>query len=106
MRDLYHICKHGSLVKFITPYWTSEDAYEDPTHVRFLSEHSWEYFSKSFYQRNPNTDYGVDYTFDIENVTLMVRPEFLNDPNLAYKVKHELNVVQHMETRLRVNKLT
>jgi SAM-dependent methyltransferase len=53
MEDLHRICRNGAVVKIFVPYYKYEGAFRDPTHVRFFTEHSFEYFAEgheySFY---------------------------------------------------------
>jgi hypothetical protein len=104
MRSLYVICQDGAKVEFATPYYTSRNAYEDPTHVRFLSENSWMYFGREIYEKNRKGDYGVDFDFKIESVNLIPYPEFREDPDIQQRVKHEWNIIEQMHTVLRVDK--
>ncbi|MFM7841768.1 MAG: hypothetical protein ACKO9T_07835, partial [Nitrospira sp.] len=44
MVDLYRVCAPGARVTVKTPYYASRKAFVDPTHVRFITEESFEYF--------------------------------------------------------------
>jgi len=44
MEDMHRICMSGALLKVTVPYFRYEGAFRDPTHVRFFSEHSFDYF--------------------------------------------------------------
>ena len=55
MVDLYRVCAPGARVYIKTPYYTSRKAFIDPTHVRFMTEESFEYFkSPNYYGLNTN----------------------------------------------------
>ncbi|MBM3234369.1 hypothetical protein FJZ19_04735 [Candidatus Pacearchaeota archaeon] len=44
MEELYRICKPHAIIYVSAPYFRYEGAYRDPTHVRFFTEHSFDYF--------------------------------------------------------------
>ena len=55
MEELYRVCAHGAKVYIKTPYYTSRKAFVDPTHVRFMTEESFEYFkSPNYYDLKTN----------------------------------------------------
>ena len=45
MEDLYRVCSPGARAHVKTPYYTSREAFVDPTHVRFMTEDTFKYFS-------------------------------------------------------------
>lgn len=44
MEELHRICKPEAIIHVSAPYFRYEAAYRDPTHVRFFTEHSFDYF--------------------------------------------------------------
>ncbi len=44
MEELHRICKPKARIHVSAPYYKYEAAYRDPTHVRFFTEHSFDYF--------------------------------------------------------------
>ena len=46
VEELWRICKPGAIIYVFAPYFRYEAAYRDPTHVRFFTEHSFDYFQK------------------------------------------------------------
>ena len=46
IEELHRICKQGAIIKISGPYYKYEAAYRDPTHVRFFTEHSFDYFQE------------------------------------------------------------
>ncbi len=48
MEELHRICKKGALIRINVPYYKYEGAFRDPTHVRFFSERSFDYFEDNF----------------------------------------------------------
>ncbi|WP_314587538.1 methyltransferase domain-containing protein [Paenibacillus terrigena] len=55
MQELHRITKPDGLILIKIPYGSSDDAFEDPTHVRQYFKGSFGYFSQPFYWR---ADYG------------------------------------------------
>lgn len=49
MQELHRIAKTGAKAVFELPYGSSDDAFEDPTHVRQYFLNSFGYFSQPFY---------------------------------------------------------
>lgn len=49
MHDLYRICKGGAKIKIKTPFYSAWGQFNDPTHVRFFSPFTFNYFKKGTY---------------------------------------------------------
>jgi hypothetical protein len=45
MHDLHRICKKAALIKVKTPFYSAWGQYNDPTHVRFFSPFTFNYFN-------------------------------------------------------------
>lgn len=67
MQELYRVAKPNAQAVFRVPYGSSDDAFEDPTHVRQLFVHSWGYFSQPYYWR---ADYGYTADWDTKDIVL------------------------------------
>lgn len=48
MEELYRIAKPGAAIKIHVPYFASVDAFTDPTHKRFFSARSFDYFTGEY----------------------------------------------------------
>ncbi len=46
VEELWRISKNGGRIYVVAPYFRYEAAYRDPTHVRFFTEHSFDYFQE------------------------------------------------------------
>ena len=46
MNDLWRICKKNSLIKIKVPFYSSWGQFNDPTHVRFFTPFTFDYFCK------------------------------------------------------------
>ena len=65
MEDLWRICKPGATIYIEVPYFRYEGAFRDPTHCRFFSEYSFEYFSEGY-----EYAYYSNARFKVKNVEL------------------------------------
>lgn len=48
MEELHRIAKPGARIQITAPYFTSVDAFTDPTHKRFFAMRSFDYFTGDF----------------------------------------------------------
>lgn len=101
MEEVYRICKSGGEVHVAVPYYTSRGAFRDPTHVRYITEDTFQYFEQP-------TDYGIRTDFRIETITYDVRKPFRYLPEYFQKRcrRYLWNVVDNMYVTLRAVKTT
>lgn len=69
MEELHRVASPGAVAVFRCPYGSSDEAFEDPTHVRQYFLNSFGYFSQPFYWR---ADYGYRGDWITEKITLVV----------------------------------
>ena len=106
MHDLYRILKPGGFLLAITPYGSSDDAWDCPHHVRSFTENTWAYFSKRLYAyAAPNAGHGAWQGGDYQDWTIAERwlvpyPEFANDPEIEFKKRHWRNVISELHVVL------
>ena len=93
MQELHRIAKPGAVAVIRTPYGSSDDAWEDPTHVRPYFINSFGYFSQPFYWR---ADYGYRGDWRVKNIKLFVAASEVT----LEVVKIARNVVQEMVVAL------
>ena len=100
MAELHRVTRGGGTAVFRCPYGSSDDADEDPTHVRRMFPGSWGYFSQPYYHR---ADYGYRGDWQLTDLTLAVFPELAGatDEELWSMVRFQRNVVQEMTAKLR-----
>jgi SAM-dependent methyltransferase len=100
MAELWRVTRGGGHVVFRCPYGATDDADEDPTHVRRMFPGSWGYFSQPYYHR---CDYGYRGDWQLTDLTLAVFPEFKDctDPELWSMIRFQRNVVAEMTALLR-----
>lgn len=100
MEELWRVTRPGGRAVFRCPYGSTDDADEDPTHVRRMFAGSWGYFGQPHYWR---ASYGYAGDWQPERVTLFVFPglQDATDGELASMVRFQRNVVAEMEASLR-----
>jgi SAM-dependent methyltransferase len=100
MQELWRVTRPGGVATFHCPYGSSDDAFEDPTHVRQYFLHSWGYFSQPFYWR---ADYGYRGDWDCRQIVLeLTAAKFANRPadEIMEAVMSKRNVVLQMRAEL------
>lgn len=88
MQELHRIAKPGAICTIRTPYGASDDAWEDPTHVRPYFTHSFGYFGQPHYWR---ADYGYRGDWRVKLVTLVV-----DSPCDYLMIRMSRNIVKEM----------
>jgi len=104
MQELHRIAKPHAKATFRVPYGSSDDAFEDPTHVRQYFLHSFEYFAQPAYWR---ADYGYRGDWEVEGRILRVsaqRYQGQTTDHILQEVERYRNVVQEMVIHLRAVK--
>ncbi len=104
MQELYRIAAPGASAKFQVPYGSSDDAYEDPTHVRPYFLNSFGYFSQPMYWR---ADYLYKGDWQPEKITLFVssaKYQSRTAEEIMKEVNYNRNVVLEMHAELKAIK--
>jgi SAM-dependent methyltransferase len=104
MQELHRIAAPNAVLTIRTPYGSSDDAYEDPTHRHRFFMNSFGYFSQPFYWR---ADYGYRGDWEQTSLTLIVPRAGnagLSADQLLQKVQQLRNVVLEMVAELRAVK--
>ena len=100
MQELHRVAHAGARAVFHLPYGSSDDAYEDPTHVRPYFLNSFGYFSQPFYWR---ADYGYRGDWRPETIRLKIRQqrcEGKTPEQVLHDVMHLRNIVIEMTVLL------
>ena len=100
MEELWRVTRPQGRAVFRCPYGSTDDADEDPTHVRRMFAGSWGYFGQPHYWR---ASYGYAGDWQPVKVRLTVFPEFAGctDGELGSMVRFQRNVVAEMTAQLR-----
>ena len=100
MQELYRIAQPDSKMIIRVPYGSSDDAYEDPTHIRQYFIGSFGYYSQPYYWR---ADYGYRGDWQAKNITLVVGKRFVEGNNVNQimdTIMHQRNIVSEMIVEL------
>jgi predicted SAM-dependent methyltransferase len=100
MQELHRVTRSGGQAVFRCPYGSTDDADEDPTHVRRMFAGSWGYFSQPYYHR---ADYQYRGDWQLTDLTLSVFPELASasDEELYSMIRFQRNVVAEMTAVLK-----
>lgn len=106
MDEVWRIAKPGALITWVAPYYSSMRAMQDPTHKNFISENTWNYFSRDWRVESKMGHYPIQSNFEVrKNVFFYEPPWDAKSPEeQAFARKHYLNVVQNIYTELVVIK--
>lgn len=101
MNELYRIMKVGAQACLIAPYYTSVRAWQDPTHVRNISEVTFWYFNQEWRTRGGLDHYPITTDFDF-TVAFKINTHWKNKPQdeLDFAVRHYFNVVDDIHAFL------
>ena len=88
MEELYRVAAPNCMMRVFGPHGASDDAYEDPTHVRPMYPGSFGYFSQPYYWR---ADYGYRGDWITEKIVLMLRDR-------KYKTMYPALIFQDLRT--------
>ncbi|WP_161784346.1 class I SAM-dependent methyltransferase [Aquabacterium sp. NJ1] len=70
MEECHRVLRPQGLLHVTVPYWSSEGAFRDPTHVRFFSEKSFDYWEAG----NECAYYASVSPYKIESVDYLLHP--------------------------------
>jgi SAM-dependent methyltransferase len=101
MAELWRIAAPDAVCMFGLPYGSSDNAWEDPTHVRPYFVNSWGYFSQPYYWR---ADYGYRGDWQPETLTLDVKCDGDTSADVMAQVMALRNVVSRQTVTLRAVK--
>jgi SAM-dependent methyltransferase len=100
MQELWRVAEPAAAMVIRCPYGSSDDAWEDPTHVRAQFLNSFGYFGQGAYHR---ADYGYRGDWHVDGITLRVSGERYRgyEPQeIAAQVMAVRNVVVEMVAQL------
>jgi hypothetical protein len=95
MENLWHVSAAGTTIEIRCPHGASDDADEDPTHVRRMFPSSFHYFAQYAYWR---ADYGYRADWQLDKLVLVVGEQWAKvNPAVVYeKSRQARNVVIEM----------
>jgi len=107
MNEIYRVLKSGGIFLALTPAYPSKEAFQDPTHVNFITEETHYYFVKNGID---SSRYGFLGNFEALNVS-RVFPEELYQRKISFqlnlkKLRYKLlrRTISHLKWELRAIK--
>lgn len=105
LSELYRICSNNAVMNFRIPYYTSESAFKDPTHKRFISERTFSYFSRNAQKKEGLPEYNLPMDLEILGFDYLYHHRIFALPILRTFLKRYCwNIVKTMVVALRVIK--
>jgi SAM-dependent methyltransferase len=104
MQELHRVAKPNALARIRLPHGASDDAWEDPTHVRSYFPQSFGYFSQPFYWR---ADYGYRGDWKPERVYMVVSKQVYEGKSveaISQDIATKRNVVLELVVDMRAVK--
>lgn len=101
MDECHRILKPGGKMSVIAPYYSSIRAWQDPTHVRAISEMTWFYYNKEWRNANKLDHYGIRSDFDFVWGYAWVQPwASRSEEARNFALNHYINVVSDIYVTL------
>lgn len=106
MDEVWRICEDGAKITILGPYYTSIRCWQDPTHVRALSEATWLYFQKDWRLANKLDHYPIKSNFAAEKIMLFFNPPWdkKNEEARQFAAQHYFNAVSDILVELKAIK--
>lgn len=103
MEEVYRCLMPGGTIRFAAPYYSSIEAWQDPTHVRAISERTFVYFDRKAMQAADLDHYDIKTNFEAVSRIYRLHPECeaYSEERRSYMIKHYINVVQEFQIVLR-----
>ena len=103
MNELWRITKSGAVLSFISPYYTSVRAWQDPTHKRAISENTYFYFDREWREREKLLHYPIKTDFKVIKFDYHYNEHFkdITGEDLTYAARHMWNVYDDIRAVLK-----
>ncbi len=106
MDECWRILVPMGTIHIIAPYYSSIRAWQDPTHVRPISEHTFLYYSKEWRGANKLEHYNIKSNFEKVNERYYYNPDWESRADSAreWARQHYINTVADIEVTLKAIK--
>jgi SAM-dependent methyltransferase len=103
MDECYRILKPCSLMTIVCPYFSSERAWQDPTHVRGITMKTFHYFDREWVKSIRMDHYIGNADFEVISVVPLVNSEWQGraDEAVKWAMRHYINVIDDLVVTLR-----
>ena len=102
MEEVYRVLAPFGHAKFVTPYYNSGIAWQDPTHVRAITETTYRYFNKKWREASHLEHYGIkcDFDFKLEGYDLHKDINYNSEDDKRFAMRCNTNVIINMYVEL------
>lgn len=101
MNEVYRILRPGAQILIRAPYYNSMRAWQDPTHIRAISEATFLYYNKEWRTLNKLTHYPITCDFDfVFGYDFTPDWAMRSEEAKAFAVRHYTNVVTDIQVIL------
>jgi SAM-dependent methyltransferase len=111
MQELYRVCRGGALIRIAVPHPRHNFFLDDPTHVRAITPHTLQLFSKANCEEwkrlgasNSPLAFYADVDFELREMRVIVDDKYKNEPNLKEMVERYNNIATEYKMVLEVIK--
>lgn len=100
--EVYRILKPGGKATFITPYYTSMRAFQDPSHNRMITEATYAYLDLDWRVKEKLEHYPIRANLKVIGYDYIYHPEYQNidKQDQEFALKHFWNVGADMRVTL------
>ena len=100
--EVWRILKPGGKATFITPYYTSMRAFQDPTHQRYITEATYAYLDRKWREDNKLLYYPINTDFKVISYDYIYHDDSKNieKADQEFGLKHFWNVGADMRVIL------
>ena len=103
MEELYRVMMPQGIVTIMAPYYSSQRAWQDPTHIRGITENTFRYFDKKWLESLGMGHYNIKADFEVLTTKMILDPEYesKNESAKQNAIRHFINVVLDIHIVLR-----
>jgi SAM-dependent methyltransferase len=105
MEELWRVSRPGGIVHIQVPYYNSAGAFQDPTHVKFFTERTFDYFTEDGATELSHYNYYSRARFEIVKIDFHQRRLLKQLPRrVQIFLAHHLSTVQALDVVLKAVK--
>lgn len=103
MEEVYRVMMPQGIVTIMAPYYSSQRAWQDPTHIRGITENTFRYFDKKWLVSLGMGHYEIATDFEVLTTKMILDPEYesKNESAKQNAIRHFINVVLDIHIVLR-----